>query len=288
MDRKAGVGDWFKKKPTHQRMEVVITVTSKELAGRVKNRPETAPGALEHMLPKDAIKNALKSKLGHEAESVDVKDWKDSGQGSWDLTVEVSTKNLAAAEKAFDGSAKDLATGWRHDVKTDVKDFDIRVRRGGEGKTGSRRTRPLNFLKIARNILAKDVPSDVTVTATMCDGSGQDVEYSVECSVGAGFDVTRVVRVDTSQEVDPEAFKTVYGKAALLKLKEQAAALASEIAEARAAEALDAARDDAVENRMDARRTASRVRTRALSGSGTGPGRPSRPPRPAPVPPAGG
>jgi len=105
----------------------------------------------------------------------------------------------------------------------------------------------MNFLKIARDILAAKsrraaetgAPSEVKVMAVLADGSGEAVEYEVECSVET-FDVQKVTRVDTAQEVDAEAFKVIFGKAALEKLAEEAAELAGSIEEARGEEELGA------------------------------------------------
>jgi hypothetical protein len=111
----------------------------------------------------------------------------------------------------------------------------------------------MNFLKIARSIVRTTrraaetgAPTEVSVTAHMADGSGTEVEYAVECSVGpTGFDVSRVERVDTMQDVEPEAFKIMYGKAALEKLREEAEGRSGEIEEARAEEELGEAAPEA-------------------------------------------
>lgn len=121
----------------------------------------------------------------------------------------------------------------------------------------------MNLLKVAREIAygrrasEEGPPSEVRIVTSLADGSGKDVEYAIECSVGeSGFDVVRVERVDTAQEVDPEAFKTIYGRGALETLLVQAEVQAGEIEEARDEELAsfergEALRDDAAENKMD-------------------------------------
>lgn len=97
----------------------------------------------------------------------------------------------------------------------------------------------LDIARIASRI-ASDAPMAVIVPANMCDGSGEDVEYEVECEVEPQLELVKVIRKDTAQEVDVSAFKVVYGKIALMKLWEAARERATEIETARREETLDA------------------------------------------------
>jgi hypothetical protein len=98
----------------------------------------------------------------------------------------------------------------------------------------------LDILKIAARIAAPVETMTVEVECSMCDGSGEDVEYKIECEVSPqDLELRKVTRVDTNQEVDPEAFQIVFGKTALMALWEEAKQRAIDITQARREESLE-------------------------------------------------
>jgi hypothetical protein len=98
----------------------------------------------------------------------------------------------------------------------------------------------LDILKIAARIAAPVETMTVEVECSMCDGSGEDVEYKVECEVSPqDLEIRQVTRIDTNQEVDPEAFQIVFGKTALMTLWEEAKQRAMDITQARREESME-------------------------------------------------